>query len=140
MELRTTAGGPKAGAGRAPGTFGELLQGVLPTERREFLVTLPITENSAAEFIPTCGNGVHVSPPHKEKSRRLAEELLRANDLPPGGALRIESGLREGAGLASSSADMVATARAVGNAHGIRVPRRLLARLVCAIEPSDGVM
>ncbi len=133
--------GGKVGVGRCSGTFGELLQGALPAGGREFLVTLPITRGSTAEFAALPGSGgVDVSPAHKEKSRRLAEELLRAFGGGVGGTLRIRSELPEGKGLASSSADMVATARAVGRACGFRVPRRALARMMGAIEPTDGVM
>jgi L-threonine kinase len=136
-----TMGGTRTGVGRCAGTFGELLQGALPLERREFLVTLPITEGSAARFTVVPGSeGVRVSPAHKEKSRRLAEELLRLYGLEPGGTLRVESALPEGKGCASSSADMVATARAIESAFGIRIPRHSLARIMSRIEPSDGVM
>jgi uncharacterized protein involved in propanediol utilization len=48
--------------------------------------------------------------------------------------------LHPGKGCASSSADMVATARAIQSAFDIRVPRHSLARIMSAIEPSDGVM
>lgn len=134
-------GSPRTGIGRCLGTFGELLQGVLPIERREFLVTLPITEGSTAEYTAVCGSkGVRVSPPYKEKSRRLAEGLLRSYNLEAGGELRIESKLPEGKGFASSSADMVATARAIESAFGMQIPRHFLARIMSAIEPSDGVM
>jgi uncharacterized protein involved in propanediol utilization len=134
-------GSPGTGIGRCFGTFGELLQGALPIERREFLVTLPITEGSTAEFTPVHGSkGVHVFPPYKEKSRRLAEELLRLYDLEAGGELHIKSELHPGKGCASSSADMVATARAIQSAFGIHIPRHSLARIMSAIEPSDGVM
>src|SRR5215218_1797817 len=132
---------PRTGIGRCLGTFGELLQGALPIDRREFLVTLPITEGSTAEFTQVQGsNGVRVCPPYKEKSRRLAEELMRIYNLETGGELRIESELHEGKGCASSSADMAATARAIESAFGMRIPRHSLARIMSAIEPSDGVM
>ena len=131
----------RTGVGWCHGTFGELLQGALPAEGREFLVTLPITEGSTARFTPARrSEGVRVTPPHKEKSRRLAKELIRLYDLGAGGELHIESGLQEGKGCASSSADMVATARAIGSAFGVHIPRRTLARTMGAIEPSDGVM
>jgi len=134
-------GSPRTGIGRCLGTFGELLQGALPTEGREFLVTLSITEGSTAEFTAVCGfEGVRVFPPHKEKSRRLAEELVRLYKLEAGGELHINSELPEGKGCASSSADMVATARAIESAFGIQIPRHSLARIMSAIEPSDGVM
>ena len=134
-------GGARAGTGWCFGTFGELLQGALPAKRREFLVTLPITEGSTARFTPVRGSqDVRVSPPHKEKSRRLAEELVWLYNLGTGGELHIESGLQEGKGCASSSADMVATARALGSAFGVHIPRYSLARTMSTIEPSDGVM
>ena len=41
---KVTVGSPGTGIGRCLGTFGELLQGALPIERQEFLVTLPITK------------------------------------------------------------------------------------------------
>ncbi len=138
---KVTLGNPRTGVGRCPGTFGELLQGALPIERREFLVTLPITEGSTAEFTTVHGlRGVRVSPPYKVKSRRLAEELMQLYNLEAGGELHIESELDEGKGCASSSADMVATARAIQSTFGIRIPRHSLARIMSAIEPSDGVM
>jgi uncharacterized protein involved in propanediol utilization len=134
-------GNQRTGIGRCLGTFGELLQGALPIERREFLVTLPITECSTAEFTAVHGSkGVRVCPPYKEKSRRLAEELMRLYNLEAGGELRIESELHEGKGFASSSADMVATARAIQSAFSMRIPRHTLAQIMSAIEPSDGVM
>lgn len=134
-------GSPRTGIGRCLGTFGELLQGALPIEKREFLVTLPITEGSTAEYTAVRGSkGVRVSPPYKEKSRRLAEGLLQSYNLEAGGELRIESKLPEGKGFASSSADMVATARAIESAFGMQIPPRSLARSMSAIEPSDGVM
>lgn len=136
-----TIGGTRTGIGRCLGTFGELLQGALPTDGREFLVTLPITEGSTARFVARRGfEGVRVSPAHKEKSRRLAEELLWLHKLEAGGELHIESELEEGKGCASSSADMTATARAIGSAFGVRIPRESLAGIMSAIEPSDGVM
>src|SRR5215207_5384723 len=91
---KVTMGSPRTGIGRCLGTFGELLQGALPIESREFLVTLPITEGSTAEFTAVHeSKGVRVSPPHKEKSRRLAEELMRLCNLEVGGELHIESEL-----------------------------------------------
>jgi L-threonine kinase len=114
---------------------------VLPIERREFLVTLPITEGSTAEFTAVHGlKGVRVCPPHKAKARRLAEKLIRIYNLEAGGELHIESELPEGKGFASSSADMVATARAIQSTFGIQLPPHCLARIMSTIEPSDGVM
>uniref|UniRef100_A0AAU2AI66 Kinase n=1 Tax=Streptomyces sp. NBC_00093 TaxID=2975649 RepID=A0AAU2AI66_9ACTN len=129
------------GVGAANGTFGELLQGVLPENELDFLVTLPITSSSTAEFrlAPSCREVV-VRPPHKAKSRLLAERILRAHGHRGGGSLTITTELPEGKGLASSSADLVATARAVGAAMGVRLTEREIELFLRGIEPSDGVM
>ena len=136
---RTTGEG--TGVGRCFGTFGELLQGNLPDRGRDFLVTLPIARYSTARFTPSReAREVRVYPPDKEKSRRLAEELICTLDSNSGGLLRIESELPTGKGCASSSADMVATARAIQAVHGASISRASLARAMGSIEPSDGVM
>lgn len=133
--------GVRTGIGRCFGTFGELLQGVLPGQGREFLVTLPISRHSTARFTALSGSReVRVYPSHKEKSRRLAENLMRVFDLDSGGFLSVQSELPAGKGCASSSADMVATARAIQSAFGVSISRASLARLMSSIEPSDGVM
>jgi L-threonine kinase len=125
------------GSASAFGTFGELLQGALP-DGRDFLVTLPIARWSTARFFsdPTASK-VQVWPAHKEKSRRLARQMLAGRG---GGVLLLESDLPEGKGLASSSADLVATARAVAAASGAEIPPHDVEALLRFIEPSDGVM
>ena len=133
--------GARVGIGRCCGTFGELLQGVLPQQRREFLVTLPISRYSTATFTPVPGSReIRVYPTHKEKSRRLAEKLARIFGLDSGGYLFIRSELPAGKGCASSSADLVATALALQSAFGVPISRARLARVMGSIEPSDGVM
>jgi uncharacterized protein involved in propanediol utilization len=133
--------GVRTGIGKCFGTFGELLQGVLPGKMRGFLVTLPITRFSTARFTAFSGSSeVCVSPPHKEKSKRLAERLMRVFDRDAGGFLSIQSELPTGKGCASSSADMVATARAIQAALGVSISRAYLAQVMSSIEPSDGVM
>ncbi|MEV0899960.1 kinase [Actinoplanes sp. NPDC049802] len=124
----------------AHGTFGELLQGVLPDGDLDFLVTFPITHTSVARFEadPTRPDVV-VRPPHKIKSRLLAERILRTHGR-TGGALTITTTLPEGKGLASSSADLVATARAVGEAMGLRLLEQDIESYLRDIEPTDGVM
>ena len=129
------------GTGRAFGTFGELLQGVLPESDLDFLVTLPIARYSWAVFVPDRRMaGVVVDPPHKHKAYRLATLLLEYFGLPPGGRLILRSQLPEGKGLASSSADLVATARAVAAALGREIPVNVLLELLRGIEPTDGVL
>lgn len=130
----------RAGAGRACGTFGELLQGALPEPASDFLVTLPITRWSAATFVPGPEPGVRCVSAGKRKAWRLAEMMLSRYGMPGGGLLRIDSELPEGKGMASSSADLVATARAVAAAIGITVTPACIEDLLREIEPTDGVM
>lgn len=123
------------------GTFGELLQGRLPESDRDFLVTLPIARWSTATFQQDIGkNGVEIRPGHKRKARLMAEMVIEAGGLRTGGVLTIESTLPEGKGMASSSADLVSTARAVANALDLELPAEAIERLLGRIEPTDGVL
>ncbi|XKK38574.1 hypothetical protein HFP72_29410 [Nocardiopsis sp. ARC36] len=135
--------GPVAtsGIGTAFGTFGELLQGALPERDGDFLVTLPIARWSVVRFDVLPGmRGLEVRPAHKVKSLSAAGALLRALGLPAAGRITVESGMPEGKGLASSSADLVATLRAVANAVGEGLPEELVGTVLRGIEPTDGVM
>lgn len=129
------------GMSTASGTFGELLQGVLPAENTDFLVTLPIARWARVTFHGTPGtDALTVYPAHKRKALRLARMITQSSATPMGGVLTIESTLPEGKGLASSSADLVATARAVANALGEPMPPRRIESLLAEIEPTDGVL
>lgn len=126
------------------GTFGELLQGQLPIgsvpRDPHFLVTMPIALFARAYFMPiACARSVTVYPPHKVKAKRLAENLVIALGV-SGGILFLQSELPEGKGLASSSADLVATARSIARCLRRRVQTSLIEKLMAEIEPSDGVM
>lgn len=133
--------GHRRGSGRAPGTFGELLQGALPPDDSHFLVTFPIQTWSTVTFLPTTRSAaITVLPRRKHKARRLAETIMRKYGLPGGGLLEIDSQLPEGKGYASSSADLVGTCRAVADAFGLSFDERAIEALIRGIEPSDGVM
>ena len=129
------------GTGRAFGPFGELLQGVLPEDDRDFLVTFPMDAWATATFhYRPDASDVRVRPAGKHKSRRLARLALVELGKPGGGTLELVSELPEGKGLASSSADLVATARAVAAAVGHSFDASAIESLLRRIEPSDGVM
>lgn len=129
------------GIGKSSGTFGELLQGVLYENNYNFLVTLPISNFSEATFKSVSVlNDILVFPSHKQKSKLLAQKLLLKLGLPLGGVLEINSNLPEGKGLASSSADLVATYRAIKNCFNIETEMSTLQGLISEIEPTDGVM
>lgn len=133
--------GTRRGAGVSCGTFGELLQGALATPAEDFLVTLPIARRSTARvtLFPDVAE-VFVDPVHKQKSALVARSVLRWCGARFGGTLEITSDLPEGKGMASSSADLVATVRAVGAALGRLVSPRETELLLRGVEPTDGVM
>ncbi|WP_419992457.1 kinase [Streptomyces boninensis] len=135
----------RLGLGTAFGTFGELLQGVLPEadggQDGDFLVTLPIARWTMAAFrTETDGGALTVAPARKRKSLRLARMIAADAGYDGGGRLTVNSVIPQGKGLASSSADLVATARAVGAGLGVRLSARRIERYLARIEPSDGVL
>ncbi|PEE44042.1 GHMP family kinase ATP-binding protein [Bacillus pseudomycoides] len=130
-----------SGEGIAFGTFGELLQGVLPDGDVDFLVTLPISRFSYAKFtVRTKESTIEVFPVFKIKAKKLANRILDYYNLPKGGALVINSEIPSGKGLASSSADLVAVTRAIEECYDIKIPIAQLQSFMSEIEPSDGVM
>lgn len=137
---RGTVGAGSVGVGRAFGTFGELVQGVLPPDGSNFLVTLPIARWTVAVFRSEPDQPLRVLPSGRTKSRRLVELMCRHYGLPCGGTLALSSDLPVGKGLASSSADLVAAARAVADAFGVDPSPRAIEDLLRQIEPTDGVM
>lgn len=129
------------GVGTAFGTFGELLQGELPEKDGDFLVTLPVARWTMATFRQDPGRGeIVVRPAHKKKALRLARMIVEETRGAAGGVLNVNSVIPEGKGLASSSADLVATARAVANALDTPMPPARIERLLARIEPTDGVL
>ena len=134
------AGNPASSGASCHGSFGELLQGALPGHG-PFLVTLPIELRARAQFVvPDSADELRVRPESSWKSLRLAEALLRRYELPPRGELTLESEIPRGKGLASSTADLVATYRALARFHHLPQDTEVLESLLREIEPSDGVM
>jgi L-threonine kinase len=129
----------RSGKGEAFGTFGELLQGRLP-DGTDFLVTFPITRRSQVWFRFDPAGPLRVFPSHKVKSLRLAESMLAVHGSGAGGILIVDSDLLIGKGLASSSADLVATARAIGGVLGLDTAPEAVEGWLRPIEPTDGVM
>lgn len=122
------------------GTFGELVQG-RDEQGVDFLVTLPISRWSTATFVADPDlRDIRVQPTHKHKALRVACAVVAGCGYPGGGRLVLESTIPEGKGLASSSADLVATARAVGGALGVAMVPARIEECLRGIEPSDGVM
>jgi L-threonine kinase len=106
-----------------------------------FLVTLPIDLHAHARFcVAARDRELRVTPASKWKALRLASLLLTHRGLRVAGSLRIASAIPAGKGLASSTADLVATYRAIAACHGLQASVDELQALLREIEPSDGVM
>src|ERR1700733_598254 len=102
---------------------------------------MPIARWSTARFMLARHDSlVRVVPAHKTKSQRLARAMLSRYGVARGGILRLDGDLPEGKGMASSSADLVSAARAVGRAIGVEPGAAEIEALLRQIEPSDGVM
>ncbi|MGW3960828.1 GHMP family kinase ATP-binding protein [Amycolatopsis sp. NPDC005003] len=133
--------GVRAGVGTSFGTFGELLQGALPGSEQDFLVTLPIARWTTAVLTLVPGAGeLLVRPAGKHKALRAARIALARYGVRSGGTLTLTSDLPEGKGMSSSSADLVATVRAVGAALGVAVSPADTEACLRRIEPTDGLM
>jgi uncharacterized protein involved in propanediol utilization len=136
------AAGTRTGLGMSFGTFGELLQGALSgPDDQDFLVTLPIARWSTAKITLTPGaDGLRVEPAGKLKSLRVARSVLAGHGVQDGGTLVLTGDLPEGKGLASSTADLVATVRAVADALGTPVSPQEIESHLRGVEPTDGLM
>ncbi|MFJ2444345.1 kinase [Streptomyces sp. NPDC087658] len=137
----------RPGEGRAPAHHGEILQGVFRdgTRQRRGLVTLPCSLYTAqASFVPRQGEPVSVRPAWKEKARLAAELTLAAIEGPDaqvGGVLEIENNAPIRRGFGSSTSDVLATVRAVGDALDSPLLPATVARLAVRAEAaSDSLM
>jgi len=151
------------GTGWCPGHFGELLQGVVPRHRR-FLVHLKIANGSRATvrlgapdrevpfFDPVNGAFDSVESCRRQRSERAASNRITLEKshrmiarclaemrctLPY--RLDVVSTLPCGKGLGSSSADMIASLRAVERCFRATLPPETVSRHLTAIEPNDGL-
>jgi len=133
------------GQGTCHGSFGELLQGVLPG-RKKFLVNLKIKNTSRAR--------VHLTPSAysnaKEaqfaesyrsysKSYKVVRNILvdigRHDDC----YLEMESDIPVGKGCSSSTADMVASIQALASSLSLALKPNYISRMLTEIEPNDGL-
>ncbi|WP_258052271.1 kinase [Mesorhizobium sp. INR15] len=135
---------PWTGTAAAIAHHGELIQGVFKDDAghlRRGLVTLPIAAmRSEATFAKGDGAPVIVSPDHKVKAgaaARLALDFLNAGG---GGELTLSSSIPVGHGYGSSTADVVASIRAVAAALKIQLRPSSVGRLAVAAErASDAI-
>jgi uncharacterized protein involved in propanediol utilization len=138
--------GGAVGTGRSSGHHGELLQGRFDMRDGVHcgLVTLPCAlfwTNATVTLRPGNGRTV-VAPRWKVKAARAAMLTLAALQLPHVDVqVRIESNIPAGRGFGSSTADVVATVRAVMDAACGPQPPAVIARIAVEAETaSDPLM
>lgn len=135
----------RIGYGSSNAHHGEILQGVLagPQGRlRRGLVSLSCgLLRSDVSFFPNDTGTVSVAPAWKVKACRAAELTLTYINAPCSGHLHIDSNIPPSWGLGSSTSDVTATIRAVGNGYGLKLPARIIAKLAVQAEiASDASM
>lgn len=130
-------------SGVCHGTLGELYQGPLRpgTEPEIAVVSFPVDRHSWVYFTPrtTAGPPPHV-PPLGEKSVAAVRLFLDhyALSLPPGD-WRTHSELPVGVGMASSTADIVATLRCLFRVFSLPYDTDVVLGVLAGIERADSV-
>ncbi|MFE6779478.1 hypothetical protein [Streptomyces sp. NPDC057702] len=132
--------GPHRAAGVCHGTLGELYQGPLRAGGTPdiALVSFPVDRHSWVYFTP--GADQPQAPLPGEKAARAARLFLDhfGLRLPPG-RWSAHSELCVGVGMASSTADIVATLRCLFRVFGLPYDQRVVTRVLAAIERADSV-
>ncbi|MGQ0520642.1 MAG: GHMP family kinase ATP-binding protein [Actinomycetota bacterium] len=131
----------RSGRGFARGSCGELVQGVT-TGGEAFQVSLPVALGTTVTAWFEASDEVEVGggPAAAKLAAGVAATLDLIGAPPQRVRVRKESDLPVGKGMASSTADIVAAARATAAAFGVEIGADELAELAGAIEPSDGSM
>lgn len=135
----------KVGQGLCPGSFGELLQGVLPGQKK-FLVNFKIQNRSQVGLALSSSQ---YSPDKEEtfinsyrlfsKSYKVVRNVLTDLGFHLDSFLNVESNIPVGKGLSSSTADMIASLRALEKALSISLKADYVGRMLTEIEPNDGL-
>lgn len=129
-------------SGVCHGTLGELLQGPYEHEGELHigLISLPLRKYSWVHFAPGEAGDPDVELAGKDKCRRVIELYLRHyRKRLPAGRWSHDSELLLGKGMASSTADLVATIRCLDRIFGLHSPTSVIAGLLREIERSDSV-
>jgi uncharacterized protein involved in propanediol utilization len=133
------------GIGSCHAHHGEILQGVFPDRNirhHHALVTLPCSlRASTAFFTAERDTGVDAGPDAWKAARSAEQTLVHLGVQGWGGTVEIRSTIPRGRGLGSSTADVVATARAVSQAFGRRLSPLEIGKIAVAAEgASDSLM
>ena len=117
---------------KSPGACGELIQGQI--NGQNFLVTCPIERYSIATAWPKTTAHTHELPYKAQQAVTVTKEYLKiGQDID----VVLYSELKDGKGMASSSADISAVCLAVALAAERHLSMQELAHLALSIEPSD---
>lgn len=130
-------------SGICHGTLGELLQGPVDDEDGTLqigLISLPIRRYSWVHFLPgeTAGDVSGLGTKHRCQ-RAIELYLQRTGRRLAPGRWRHDSELPEGKGMASSTADVVATLRCLDSIFDTRTPASVVCDILREIERSDSV-
>ena len=123
----------------APGTCGELAQGLL--DGVLCMVTCPIDLRSVATVELSAGGGTVSAPPDSPKAAQAVRATLEfLGETGVDARLELESPLPRGKGMASSTADVAAAIAATASSSGRKLFPEQIADIALGVEPSDGVM
>jgi L-threonine kinase len=129
--------------GVCPGSFGEILQGVLPNGKK-FLVNMKISSKSCVNLKIYEGKGlvkneINGTQEENVKAKKIIKNLIDDQALEHRCDVVIESCLPVGKGLSSSTADMTAASIALKKAFRLSYTDDYLSQKLAEIEPSDGL-
>ena len=131
---------PATTHGKSFASFGEIAQGRL-SNGDDFLLTLPVDLWSECKL--TCNHQPEIGTPQVTtplpKAKYIATLLLKRLDTPQNLSLRLEfkRNIPIGKGLSSSTADMLAVARAFQSAFDLQLTQEEISTLFTHIEPHD---
>lgn len=127
--------------GKSFASFGEIIQG-RKSNGTDFLVTLPIDLWSECKLKVSHRNGPLVVYSYFEKSKKAAAHTLSYFGITNGYQLEISfnRNIPIGKGLSSSTADMLATVKALQKAFGFSLQAQVISSIFKKIEPHDGLM
>lgn len=132
------------GYGAGIAHLGEILQGRFDDDGRltHGTVTLPYPrKSSTARFRPHAEEALVVVPHWRRKARRAAAESLRSLGVAAGGVLEVSTTIETGRGCGSSTADVVASIRAVADSFDTTLSAARTAQLAVRAEgASDAIM
>ena len=137
---RAIEAAPIVGYGKSFASFGEVVQG-RTSAGEDFLVTLPIDMWSTCELVCTPIKGPLVVECRLEKSRAVLYHVLAELGIDRGYHLQCDftRNIPVGKGLSSSTADMLATLRAVQEVFGFLFTESFISRIFAEIEPHDAL-